>query len=429
MSLKKLFVLLAVPLIFWCFYGCEKHQESSQDPYLDLSRDSYTISSDGGEVGFFIYASHYWDYTIRYDSNSSGWITSATSNPYHGYGSSQGSHFIMNVASNNGQTRSAVISLHLTEYGLQKNFLLVQEGNGSGGGSTQISAPTNLQATVTGANVTLSWNSVSGASQYNVYHSLGFPNSLTHWGITKNTLSTYKANTNGTYYFAVTAVDSQGIESSQSNTVSCTVSGVSTKPEKPSKPTGLKANVNGSQVNVSWNPSTGASYYRLYYVKPAPYDIESFDNIYSTSTTMNCTIKGTWTIWVVAVNSDYEASDPSSKVTFNISSSGGSGSDTPTQLDRPTGLQVNSHATDSYVQLQCNAVKLGYDYQLYRSTSSSYGYTKISASVGSNANGSIIYFTDSNPRSGTTYYKVKVAALSYLGIKDSEFSDYVKVVR
>lgn len=143
---------------------------------------------------------------------------------------------------------------------------------------------------------------------------------------------------------------------------------------------------------------------------------------------MNCTIKGTWTIWVVAVGANYETSESSSKVTFNISSSGDDSSK-PSQLDTPTNLTVNSRSTDSFVQLQCNAVTYGYDYQLYRSTSPNYGYSKISASVGTNASGSIIYFTDSNPQSGTTYYKVKVAALSYLGIKDSDFSSYVKVVR
>ncbi len=213
-----------------------------------------------------------------------------------------------------------------------------------------------------------------------------------------------------------------------------TPGGGGTTSEKPSMPTGLRAVVNGTQVSVSWNASTGASYYRLYSVQPAPYDIQSFDNVYSTSTTMNCTIEGTWTIWVQAVNSDYEASEPSPKVTFNISSSGGGqgggdnpggGSDKPSKLDTPQNLEYYSDLY--YVQISCDEVPLAYTYELYRSRSANSGYVRVTASGGSSAGRYIL--TDQNPLSGTSYYKIKVKALSYLGIGDSDYSAYIKVTR
>lgn len=312
----------------------------------------------------------------------------------------------------------------------------------------EFGAPTGLVLSKNGYAVTLKWNKVPGADKYWIYYSNPTAFSSGHFVTMKNTTSTsftMDCKIAGNWAFKIQA--QKGSEYSDfSNVVTTSISqsdinggeGGGGSSNVPSKPTGLKATVRGNQVTVSWNASTGASYYRLYYVKPAPYDFESFDNIYSTSTTMTCNVSGTWTIWVVAVGSNYEASAPSAKVTFNVSSSSGGGSgggsgsgsgDNPSKLDTPTGLTVNSRASDSYVQLQCNAVSLGYDYQLYRSTSPNSGYTKVTASVGTDKTGSIVYLTDQSPKRGTTYYKVKVAALSYLGIKDSDYSNYVKVVR
>lgn len=303
----------------------------------------------------------------------------------------------------------------------------------------EFGSPTGLSLSKNGYEITLTWNKVPKAAKYYIYHSNPTAFDAGYFATMHSTTSTtYTMNCDiaGNWAFKIQAFDGNNY-SGYSNIVTTSIAesdinaGGGSSTGKPSKPIGVKANVNGTQVTVSWNGSTGASYYRLYYVKPAPYDMESFDNVYSTSTTMNCTISGTWKIWVEAVSANYEISEPSSKVTFNITSSGGGngGVDTPKQLDTPKGLTAYGLPTDSYVQIQCSAVPLGYDYQIYRSTSPNSGYSKISASVGTNASGSLIIFTDSNPKRGTTYYKVKVAALSYLGIKDSGFSDYVKVVR
>lgn len=112
-------------------------------------------------------------------------------------------------------------------------LLLASCGAGGGGGGSDTgestdtaapSAPTGVSATAGDNQVTISWDSVSGATSYNIYWS-------TTTGVTKttgtkisNATSPYvhTSLTNGTtYYYVVTAVNSYG-DSSESSQLSAT---------------------------------------------------------------------------------------------------------------------------------------------------------------------------------------------------------------
>ena len=83
-------------------------------------------------------------------------------------------------------------------------------------------APTGLQAMAGNAQVTLSWNTVSGASGYNVYHSQTSGSGYTLIGSPTSPSSVDNNLTNGTtYYYVVTAVNTTG-ESIKSVQVSAT---------------------------------------------------------------------------------------------------------------------------------------------------------------------------------------------------------------
>lgn len=316
-------------------------------------------------------------------------------------------------------------------------------GNSNGNnnnGSSEVIAPSNLQAQVSGTDVSLFWNYngyadyfciYASSSSYGEYEYLGYVYGDDRSCLVENFSS-------GTYYFKITAI-SYGTESAFSNTATATISssgngsggsGGSGQTSKPSAPTNVRATANGESIVVSWNPVSGAEYYQVYYVRPYPYNIETFETTYSTSMTFYPkTIVGTWKFWVKAVNSNYDISDASSTVTVNYSSGGGNsggGGSTQSQLDTPKNLEYASDVY--YVQISFDEVPLAYEYHLYRSTKASSGYTKISASGGSTS-GNRYVLTDQSPKSGTTYYKVKAIALSSLGIKDSEFSSYIKVTR
>ena len=70
---------------------------------------------------------------------------------------------------NFGERRTATVVFYLKGYGEQCELRIVQDrysaddggGSGGNGGSTEISAPSNLRASANGNTISLSWNSVS----------------------------------------------------------------------------------------------------------------------------------------------------------------------------------------------------------------------------------------------------------------------------
>lgn len=410
--------------------GGDDEDEPGVKPSFNIT-SLQQMSATGGRIECVV--SNFDQFTSVYSEVS--WITVSCS--------SSGSCTLTVDANASAEARTGEVSVMW--HGELADYLVVSQRSADGSGGDipdtgEFGAPSGLTLSKNGCSVTLNWNRVPKATRYDIYYSNPIAyDSGTFVTMHSTTSTTYTMDCKiaGNWAFKVMAYDGTNY-SQYSETVRTRISesdinggsGGGDATGKPSRPTGLTASVSGNSVEVSWNASKGASYYRLFYIQPEPYGIESFDNVYATSTTMTCRIQGTWTIWVEAVSSDYETSDPSDRVTFTIGSSGGGGgSDTPSQLDTPTGLTVNSRSSDPYVQLQCNGVTLGYEYQLYRSKSPNSGYTRITASTGSNGSGSVVYFTDQNPLSGTSYYKVKVSALPSLGIRDSDFSDYVRVDR
>ncbi|MDR2477093.1 MAG: fibronectin type III domain-containing protein, partial [Treponema sp.] len=145
----------------------------------------------------------------------------------------------------------------------------LDERNGDSGGPSggSLPAPRGVNAIVSGDTLVISWNPVSGASYYNVY--VSGPNdsvSYTYLGQIDSTaisLPIYGLPSGDTYYFKVSAVNSSGAESSQSNAVSVTMP--SALGGSLSAPANVTANVqSSSSIYISWDSVSGASYYRVY---------------------------------------------------------------------------------------------------------------------------------------------------------------------
>ena len=137
------------------------------------------------------------------------------------------------------------------------------------------------------ASVTLTWDApttnsdttpLTDLSGYRVYMSTtsgqynsgnivknNIPASSSTGGVTETT--TVDNLPNGTYYFAVTAYDIYGNESSYSNEILKTTTGGGDT-QAPTLPTGLSAQaISSSQINLSWTASTdnvGVTGYRIY---------------------------------------------------------------------------------------------------------------------------------------------------------------------
>lgn len=131
------------------------------------------------------------------------------------------------------------------------------------------SAPTNVTATPGDGEVTISWDSVPGATSYNIYWAKSTGVSKTNYegkiedikDITK-TSYTHTGLTNGTtYYYVVIAENSYG-ESGDSAEISATPSATGTA---PSAPTNVTAAPGDGQVWISWDSVTGATSYNIYW--------------------------------------------------------------------------------------------------------------------------------------------------------------------
>lgn len=116
-------------------------------------------------------------------------------------------------------------------------------------------APTNLQATVDGKTVTLTWN-----GQDSMTFIIERSNDGQTWGqvaeVTEKTCQDTVPSWETIYYYRVLAKNSDGMISEPSETTQAVIPAI---PE----PTGLTANVSGNTINLSWTGVKGISTYRI----------------------------------------------------------------------------------------------------------------------------------------------------------------------
>jgi fibronectin type 3 domain-containing protein/uncharacterized lipoprotein NlpE involved in copper resistance len=90
--------------------------------------------------------------------------------------------------------------------------------------ATGPSAPTNVSASIVDVEVTVSWNAVLGANSYNVYRSGSQTGTYTKIGASTSLLYIDTVGGVGTYYYKVSAVSVDGLESAYSTPTPATVS-------------------------------------------------------------------------------------------------------------------------------------------------------------------------------------------------------------
>ncbi|MDC4222674.1 MAG: fibronectin type III domain-containing protein [Candidatus Manganitrophus sp.] len=135
-----------------------------------------------------------------------------------------------------------------------------------------LSAPTGLRAIAADGQVTLEWNSVTGASSYFVYRATVSGINRDNWNTIVGgnrtqvpggaTVYIEDSLTNGTtYFFVVTAQNSLG-QSEESAEVSATPFAADTVPVQP---TNLTASAADSEIILHWNAAAGAQFYNVYW--------------------------------------------------------------------------------------------------------------------------------------------------------------------
>ena len=175
--------------------------------------------------------------------------------------------------------------------------------------------PPNVAATAEDAEVSVSWDSVQGATSYNIYWDTS-PGVTTTDTSFINVTSPYVHDSlaNGTtYYYVVTAVNSFG-ESLTSSEVDATPQ-ASGSP--PSSPDNVSAAAGDAEVAVSWDPSVDATSYDIYWSTTSPVTKAGYDGVFSGVTSpydhLNLT-NGTTYYYVVTATNGYGESDISVEV-------------------------------------------------------------------------------------------------------------------
>ena len=127
-----------------------------------------------------------------------------------------------------------------------------------GGRGNPPATPTGLAATPSNHQVSLTWNTTTAASSYNVKRSTTSGGPYTHVANATVSNDTDTGLANGTtYYYVVSAVNANGESANSSE-----VSGTPNIPP-PGVPTGLTATAANLQVALAWNAITGATSYNV----------------------------------------------------------------------------------------------------------------------------------------------------------------------
>ena len=258
--------------------------------------------------------------------------------------------------------------------------------------------PDNLTAANAGdgTSVNVSWNAANGVDNYTVYWTddpttpIDPSNPSTYDGSTTVTAPTTSATATGltpgtNYDFTVVATNSAG-PSSPATEVNLLTS--------PSVPTGLTAtSPSDSQIDLTWNASTGASSYTVYWTANTGTPINPNDNTtYSGSTTISAPATAT-SLTGLSAGSSYDF--------VVVATNAGGDSNASAEVNgetappAPTGLTATGGSTQ--VALSWNAATGADNYTVYYSTDNS-SFTAISPAVTGTS------YTHTGLSASTTYY-------------------------
>ena len=229
---------------------------------------------------------------------------------YYATGSSTGNKILANTVTGTSYTHT----------GLQANivyYYFIVAVHSSAGDSDYSSyasgvvfpgTPTGVLASVQStSSIRVTWNAVSGAVSYKVYYATG-SSSGTKISASSSVIGTSYSHTglqaNTTYYYFIVAVNSAG-DSDYSSFASATT--------KLAAPTGVTATTQTtSSINVSWNPVSGATSYKVYYTTSWDPDMKILAGTVTGTSYIHTGLSSqilatTYYYYIVAVNSNNES--------------------------------------------------------------------------------------------------------------------------
>ncbi|GBU22228.1 N-acetylmuramoyl-L-alanine amidase [Fibrobacteres bacterium R8-0-B4] len=262
--------------------------------------------------------------------------------------------------------------------------------------TTGFDPPASVSASLmSSSGITVSWSSVSGAAEYNVYRSTSYSGS--YYKIYTTSYTSYTDN-NGlssgmTYYYKVSASNGMGEESAQSFPPASATTTLN-------PPTSVSASAtSSSSITVSWSQVIGAAGYNVYRSTSASGPYYQVGTSSSTSyTDNNLSPSTTYYYKVSAYNNNNVESSQSSQ-----SASATTALNTPAA---PTNVSA-SLTPSGGITVSWSSVSGAVGYYVYRSTSASGYYSQVGTSYSTS-------YTNNNLSAGTAYF-YKVSAYNSAG--------------
>ncbi|NDV95394.1 hypothetical protein D0T84_10770 [Dysgonomonas sp. 521] len=254
--MKNITYILATLVFALALFSCGDDKEKET---LEISTASINLNANGGSQSIQVFSNTSWFVT---DPN----ISWCRISPLSGNGNGS----IQVVIDENNSTTNRNITISINANSKHTSFDISQTGMTNGGNSeTSLDPPTNINIAQSGTSVEISWSSVIGASQYNIYRSISSSGTYSKIGHSTN-LSFYDSSPSiGYNYYKLTSANSDGVESILSNYVSCNYTlsngGNETKPDSP---TGVTVSNDGNSlvplITIRWNSVPDATSYKVY---------------------------------------------------------------------------------------------------------------------------------------------------------------------
>jgi hypothetical protein len=272
------------------------------------------------------------------------------------------------------------------------------------------SAPTATNITETG--FTANWNSVTGAASYrlDVSSVSNFATRLAGYdGLTVNgTSQSITGLTAGTtYYVRVRAVNSSGLESANSSTLT-----QSTVPVAPNAPT--ISSVTAATFTATWNSVAGASEYRVDVATTSNFTggfVTNYNDRLVSGTSVSVIGLSSGTTYYVRVRA---RNTLTANIVTSASSLNAEGVTVPSSPSTPTATNI----TETGFTANWNSVTGATSYRLDVSTASNFA-TRLAGYDGLTVNGTSQSITGLT--AGTTYY-VRVRAVNSSGLESANSS-------
>lgn len=267
-------------------------------------------------------------------------------------------------------------------------------------------APDDFEAKGGSGQVTLTWESVSNATTYNLYYSdrpgVTIENATKIADVSPPYIQS-GLNSGSTLYYVVTAANSAG-ESEISKQAYASTDATQPLPRLPAKPTGVFATGGTRQVTLTWRAVSDATSYNVYYSASSTGVTKAngilIANVSSPAVFGDLTAGITYFYIVTAVNSAGESLSSVQVAATTLTDTA-----TPTIPAPPGGISASGGAEQATVSW--SAVSDAASYNLYWSTSPT-----VTKTDGSRVSGISSPYTKTGLSAGTTYYFIVTAVNS-----------------